>query len=192
MIEGGEGALAPERARFNRVVVAAVDGFATGLARHWLAVWNTTLGVLVGGTLAGPAAEAAGQSRLADAIYGAYQHLCHQLPYRSSYVFGHKLCVCDRCLAIYAGLLLAGIAFALVRHRLRSLSLGLFALACVPMGWDGVTQLFGYRESDTTLRVLTGLLFGIAVAWMSYPILEKSWRRSLDQMTRPERADRVD
>ena len=40
---------------------------------------------------------------------------------------------------------------------------------------DGFTQLFGWRESSWELRVATGLLFGLASAWLVLPRLDSSF-----------------
>ncbi len=179
--------ISPRRRAINRVVVGAVDGTLDWLARRWLLLWNGALALLIGGAFAGPALEAAGQEALADRVYALYQTFCHQLPYRSSYVFGHKVCLCDRCVALYAGLLLGGLIYTRLRGRLRSISLFTFALFAVPMALDGFTQLFGWRESDLTLRLVTGLVFGLGAAWLAYPLFDQGARTTAAQLivTRP-------
>ena len=59
-------------------------------------------------------------------------------------------------------------------------------IGLIPIGLDGFSQLFSqiewpwlssilpYRESTPFLRVLTGGLFGLAVAWFTYPLIEES------------------
>src|SRR5687768_17707700 len=42
-------------------------------------------------------------SHLANSIYGGFAVVCHQLPERSYFIFGHKLAVCSRCTGLYAG-----------------------------------------------------------------------------------------
>jgi hypothetical protein len=40
---------------------------------------------------------------------------------------------------------------------------------------NGLTQLLGWRESTWGLRVATGLLFGLASAWLALPRLDASF-----------------
>lgn len=95
---------------------------------------------------------------------------------------GFKIALCQRDLAIYGAALLMGLVFALVRRRYRPLDWRLTILiAClltVPMGIDGVTQLFGLRESVWQLRLLTGALFGGAWTWALYPFIEEGARQA--------------
>ncbi len=79
-------------------------------------------------------------------------------------------------LAIYGSVLAAGLVFALVRGRLRPPSIKLYLLLLVPMAVDGITQMFGLRESDWFLRSLTGGLFGAASVWLAYPYVEDAMR----------------
>jgi predicted MFS family arabinose efflux permease len=43
------------------------------------------------------------------------------------------------------------------------------------MALDGFTQLFGWRESTWELRVVTGSLFALAVAWFVFPRLQRGF-----------------
>lgn len=143
------------------------------------------MALLIGGSFVAPWLESTGNDELADRLYGLYRYLCHQLPYRSSFVFGHKVCLCDRCVALYAGMLLGGLLYTGIRGRIRSASFTVFALFCIPIAVDGFTQLFGWRESDFTLRVSTGLIFGLGSAWLAYPMLDAVWRGTSVQLARP-------
>ena len=100
---------------------------------------------------------------------------------------GYKMALCERDIAIYSGLLLFGIVFALTGRRLKSLHWSLWILIGLgPIGLDGFSQLFSqfewsfltqflpYRESTPLLRVLTGGLFGFLTAWFAYPNIEES------------------
>jgi uncharacterized membrane protein len=42
------------------------------------------------------------------------------------------------------------------------------------MALDGGTQLFGLRESNVWLRLLTGTIFGVATALFILPQIEKT------------------
>jgi uncharacterized membrane protein len=112
----------------------------------------------------------------ADAVLAARQ-------FRGNDQMGYKIALCERDIAIYGGILLFGVLFSLTGFRIRSIPWWLWlALAIVPIGLDGFSQLlsqpplnlFPYRESTPTLRVLTGFLFGFLTAWFGYPLVEES------------------
>jgi uncharacterized membrane protein len=94
---------------------------------------------------------------------------------------------CQRNTAIYTSILVGGIAFAVVRHRLPRLTFRSYLLLIAPMALDGFTQLFGLRESTWQLRVLTGTLFGLSTVWLVYPVLEQGFRAMHEALGR-ERA----
>jgi uncharacterized membrane protein len=56
----------------------------------------------------------------------------------------------------------------------RALDWRFWVLAMLPMALDGGTQLFGWRESNLGLRLLTGLIFGLATAWFLLPQIEQA------------------
>jgi uncharacterized membrane protein len=87
-------------------------------------------------------------------------------------LLGYKIAICQRDVAIYLAVLVAGIGFGLVRRRLPTLSLRWYLLLLLPIALDGGTQLIGLRESDWLLRTLTGALFGIASVWLAYPYID--------------------
>jgi uncharacterized membrane protein len=102
-------------------------------------------------------------------------------------VVGYKMALCERDMAIYGAILLFGIIYALTGRRIKPLHwLAAALIGIAPIGLDGFSQLFSqmewswlssilpYRESTPFLRVLTGGLFGLAVAWFSYPLIEES------------------
>ena len=143
------------------------------LARHWLAVANTWFLLVLLGAVAVPATRASGLDWLADNLFAAYHLVCHQLPSRSFYLFGHQMAFCERDVAIYGSMSAAGIVFAVARNRLQPLPWKWYLASLIPIGIDGFTQLFGLRESNWELRLLTGWLFGTATVWLAYPHLER-------------------
>jgi uncharacterized membrane protein len=173
--------------------------------RHWLLALNAALGVFLVGALAAPILAAAGARSAADGLYAAYHLTCHQWAFRSFFLFatqqpvavydqqqltnqaldpftfvgtpalGWKMAFCERDLAIYLGLLLVGLLYARGR-TLRPAGFALYGVLVFPMALDGFTQLFGWRESTWELRVLTGLVFGLASAWLVLPRLDASFR----------------
>jgi uncharacterized membrane protein len=98
---------------------------------------------------------------------------------------GYKVAICERDVAIWGSMLLFALLYQLTGRKIRALHpIIWFALALVPIGLDGFSQLFSqfefswlvhilpYRESTPFLRVLTGALFGVATAWFGLPNME--------------------
>jgi len=170
--------------------------------RHWLLVANLATAVFVGLPILAPVLMAAGRDDLAAPIYAAYHLVCHQWAFRSYFLFGaqstygpdmlsdlvgidrifgfagspalgYKIAFCERDLAIYATVLLAGLTYGHLRGRLVGLSLAAYGLLILPMALDGFTQLFGWRESTPELRILTGFLFGLGSVWLIYPRVDE-------------------
>jgi uncharacterized membrane protein len=184
--------------------------------RHWLFALNAGLIVFLLGAFAAPVLAALGVAPLADALYAAYHFTCHQWAFRSFFLFdsaaspvavydqqqlsgaaldpfsfdgssdlGWKMAFCERDLAIYVGLLAVGLVYAR-RREMRPVGFGLYALLILPMAVDGFTQLFGWRESTWQLRVVTGLLFGLASAWLVLPRLDSAFGvRAADERYAP-------
>jgi uncharacterized membrane protein len=106
---------------------------------------------------------------------------------------GYKVALCERDVAIYAGILFFGVLYAATGRRFPPLPWYLWVLiGLVPIAWDGVSQLISqppfnfipYRESTPLLRILTGALFGITTAWFGYPMVEESMRETRQLMAR--------
>jgi uncharacterized membrane protein len=89
---------------------------------------------------------------------------------------GYKVALCERDVAIYGAVFLAGLVFAQLRRRgpLRPLSLKVYAIFLIPIAIDGLSQLVGLRESNWWLRTVTGALFGAASVWLAYPYVEEA------------------
>ncbi len=204
--------------------VVLLNRLVLWVSKHWLALANLLLALYLGLPFAAPALMKAGAVGPARLIYTMYSPLCHQLAFRSWFLFGpqpaypralagtrlpsfeemtgipaddfwsarafvgderlgYKVALCERDVAIYGGMLLGGLVFALLRRRMRPLPLwAWFLVGILPMALDGGTQLIsmwpgyplGPRESTPFLRTLTGGLFGVANAWLAFPYLEES------------------
>ncbi len=96
---------------------------------------------------------------------------------------GYKTALCERDVAIYGMMFLAGLLFVGVRRWLRPAPVMLYVLlGLVPLGLDGFSQMFSYvpfefwpiRESLPAYRVITGALFGLMNVWLAFPYLELS------------------
>ena len=84
---------------------------------------------------------------------------------------GYKVALCQRDVAIYGSVLLAGLIYGIVRKRrtVRPLSLKVYALFLIPIAVDGLSQMVGLRESTWVLRSITGMIFGVGSVWLAYP-----------------------
>ena len=111
---------------------------------------------------------------------------------------GYKVAICERDVAIYGSVFLAGLVYGLLRPRLRPLSFKSYLLFLVPLAVDGLTQMVGWRESNWWLRTVTGTLFGVASVWLAYPyvddamesvIEDEAARRALEEHMQSQSTD---
>ena len=173
----------PRRRAFNAVVTGTADTVLGGIQRHWLAGINTLVAVFIGVALLTPLGYALGFVAPSSAIYSVYHYFCAQTPSHSFYIEGYQVCLCARCLAIYTSLLAGGLLLALFRTRPQWLAriprIGWrwWFIGMIPMALDGGTQLFGWHESNTTLRLITGIIFGLTTAWFLFPQIDDAGRQ---------------
>jgi uncharacterized membrane protein len=180
--------LSPRRQAFSRSVVRVAEGVGHFLGKHWLALFESVLGIFIGGAFLGPILAYFGNNAAEYWLLHTYHSVCDQIPSHSYYLLGHQVCLCERCLAIYTTFFLAGLALAVVprlRQRVRPLDWRLWLLFILPMALDGGTQLFGWRESDLILRTITGFLFGLGIAWFALPHIEEIARDVPPQQLQP-------
>ena len=168
--------IGPRRRAFNEAFSRSVEWVLEGIRGHWLFIVNGALAAFVGLAVLAPIGYALGMTGPASAVFNAYHFACAQTPSHSFFIFGYQVCLCSRCLAIYSSILFAGAVLALVRNRhlIRGIPIYFWFLAMLPMALDGGTQLFGLRESNLALRLLTGSIFGIATAWFLFPQIEEA------------------
>jgi uncharacterized membrane protein len=93
---------------------------------------------------------------------------------------GYKVALCQRDMAIYGTVFVAGLVFGLLRRRLRALPFKVYLLFLIPIAVDGGSQLFGLRESNWWLRSVTGAIFGAASVWLAYPFIEDAMQDVID------------
>lgn len=105
---------------------------------------------------------------LSKPIYFVFSMICHQKEDRCMHLLGEPLAACSRCTFIYIGILASSIAYPLAGWPQKPRARYLF-IAAAPLIIDGGTQLLGLRESTNTLRAITGLLFGSAIAFYVAP-----------------------
>lgn len=103
-------------------------------------------------------------------------------------VFGYKIALCERDLAIYGSLLLFGLFFGFTKRKIKKVHWLIYVIVgLLPIAIDGFSQipgilgsqmpaLFVLRESTPLLRVVTGTLFGILTGWFIYPLFEEAMR----------------
>jgi uncharacterized membrane protein len=103
-----------------------------------------------------------------------FRVMCHGRVERSFALFDVPMPICARCTGIYAGLL-AGLALFAILPLLREEVMRRISFAAVtPLAIDGLTQLAGFRESTNTLRVLTGVVAGLAFGLWILSAVERS------------------
>jgi uncharacterized membrane protein len=120
----------------------------------------------------GPALAAAGLPEGLD--------LFTQRKFIGNELSGFKVALCQRDVAIYGSVLLAGLLYGLVRNRIQPPSLKVFALLLIPIAVDGLTQMVGLRESNWWLRTVTGAIFGFAAVWLAYPYVDEAMQGVLE------------
>lgn len=158
--------------------------------RHWLLLVNTGALVYAGLPWLSPLATATGHPLLGQLLFRLYTPLCHQLPERSFFCFGHQVAFCHRCAAMYTAIVLAGLVFGLARRHVRPASLKIAGLLLLPMLLDGGSHLIddllslGWRGGGDAigtpnfwLRMATGALVGVATFVALYPRVERDLAR---------------
>jgi uncharacterized membrane protein len=221
----------------TRDVVVAIDRAIYAFSNHWLAAFNLFIAVYLAVPFMAPVFMKVGWVVPARVVYTIYSPMCHQLGYRSWYLFGErpnysrevfqaytgidpdtydgfvasrafegnaqlgfKVALCERDVAIYGMMLLAGLIFSApgLRQRLKPMRWWLWILiGIVPIGLDGFWQLFTnypystllaflkfvpYHESTPFWRSFTGALFGLANIWLAYPYFDESMREARDEL----------
>ncbi|MGC9397875.1 MAG: DUF2085 domain-containing protein [Anaerolineae bacterium] len=154
--EHGNGRESNAEAPFRRRTVQLLNRMVFWLSKHWIAVFNLALLLYVGLPFLAPTLLVAGYENAANALYGAYNHVCHQYPIRSWFLFGaqaayrpgeallpevyhkaprflgsptlgYKVAFCQRDVAIYGSMVLGGLIFGVLRKRRHLPSLPVWA-----------------------------------------------------------------
>lgn len=156
----------------------------------WLIVAAFCL-MIMGMITGAPLALARGHALAAFVIYGAFSHLCHQIPERSFFLAGHQFAVCARCTGLYAGFTAATLCYPLCRS-LRSTDTPprkwLF-IAAAPLAIDFSLGFFGVWDNTHLTRFVTGALLGsVAVFYVMPGFIDlslKDWRRVFERKAVP-------
>ncbi len=88
----------------TRDLVIGLDRVILSVARHWLLFINLAIFVYVGLPFMAPVLMQTGATGPARAIYGLYGGLCHQLGYRSWFLFGERAAYPRDIFQAYAGI----------------------------------------------------------------------------------------
>jgi uncharacterized membrane protein len=120
--------------------------------------------------------------------------VCHQISSHSYIIGDHQLPLCARCSGMYLGALASIGLLGVLRRRASGLPaghmlaiLGVFFGAMVLDGINSTLQTFnsGIWVSTNILRLLTGALSGVAVAFVFYPVFNMSiWHRDIARRER--------
>ena len=162
--------------------LAWLDRVARAVARHWLLLLNTFAVTYATLPWIAPLLQRAGFSRLGGFIFTVYSATCHQRPDRSFFIGGYQVCYCHRCTALYSSVAIVGLLYGLVRWR-SPLSTRALWWASLPILVDGLWHMaddllpgLGLRSTANGIgsvnfwaRMLTGMLFGVAVVLWLYP-----------------------
>src|SRR6202165_431977 len=168
-----------------RGVKVAWQRIGSFLFVHWATLIMCILGLVVFSAFSIPVLAYFGFDHLSKHMYNAMHYICGQIPSHSPYICGHQCGLCFRCTAIYGTLFLTSALFVFTKKHLLGIRWWMLALLTLPMAWDGGTQLFGLRESTTTLRLLTGALFGLGCALFTLPLVQKTLLESQTPMVSP-------
>jgi uncharacterized membrane protein len=158
--------------------------------RHWLLLLNGGAALYAGLPWLSPLAKWAGAPRLGDLLFRVYTPLCHQIAARSFFFCGHQVAFCHRCAAMYTAILAGGLLFGLLRRHIHPTSLKVALLLLLPMLLDGGTHMIddglglGLRGGGDAvgtpnfwLRMVTGVLVGVAALVFVFPRLERDLGR---------------
>src|SRR6266699_3568202 len=144
------------------------------LLDYWATILTAILGLVVLVALSIPFLSYFGVDAIARPLFFSLHYVCAQIPSHSFYIFGHQLGLCARNLSIYSSMFLGSLVFVLSKKRLPGIPWWLWILMILPMALDGLTQMFGLRESTWELRLITGTLFGFGSVWFVLPYMQKT------------------
>ena len=154
--------------------------------RHWLLLLNSGAALYAGLPWLSPIAKASGHPVVGELLFRLYTPLCHQLPERSFFCYGHQVAFCHRCAAMYTAIVVAGLLFGLLRRHIRPLGLRSAGWLLLPILVDGISHMvddltgLGLRGGGDAigtpnfwLRMVTGALVGVVALLAVYPRLER-------------------
>ena len=96
---------------------------------------------------------------------------CHRLPERSFFVDNRQFHICARCTGILTGLFVS-ILILPIYKQIAILFIPFFVLLVL----DGTTQKFGWRESNNSLRFISGLTVGTTLLPFIISLTTYNWK----------------
>ena len=95
---------------------------------------------------------------------------CHQRPERSPHLWGLQMPLCWRCSGILIGAVLL-LGWLIAKKRLPSLAMSLTFAFLMPL--DVLGAVIGLWPGDNTLRLFTGLLWGVGSTSVALHFLQR-------------------
>src|SRR5579863_2362730 len=160
--------------KFKYALERGMNAFGHFLYNYWPHILTTVTGLVVAAAFAVPVLSYFGLDSISKPLFYSMHFICAQIPAHSFYIFGHQLGLCARNLSIYGSMFIGSLIFTLSKKRLPGIPWWVWAILILPMAWDGITQMFGLRESTWELRVVTGTLFGLANVLFVLPLIQKT------------------
>jgi uncharacterized membrane protein len=104
-------------------------------------------------------------------LYRAFSSICHQTPDRSFHFNGVPFGVCSRCTGVYAGFAIGLAVYPLLRRidDVEYPGRGWLMALATPMAVDFGGGYLGLFSNTFLSRTLTGMIFGVAVAFYLMP-----------------------
>jgi uncharacterized membrane protein len=164
-----------------------LDRIGDFLMEYWAHIVTIVLGSIVFCAISIPFLSYLGLDSIAKPLFFSLHLVCAQIPSHSFYIFGHQLGLCARNFSIYTSMFIGSLIFVLTKKRMPGIPWWFWILMMLPMALDGTTQMFGWRESDWILRVVTGTLFGAGNIWFALPIMQKSLTQTIVPQIPPAR-----
>jgi uncharacterized membrane protein len=166
--------------------------------QHWLWIVNGLVLLYGGLPWLSPLLIEMGYPQLGNVLFLLYTPLCHQKPSQSFFLFGHQMAFCQRETAMYTALFIGGLLYIPAREWLarHPISMRMVLLLLLPMlidgtryfivlpGIDGIDLHGGGDHSigsfNWWMRMITGILFAVAMVLGVYPRLDFALRGTGD------------
>ncbi len=112
-------------------------------------------------------------SILGTFFYSLLAPICHQIPARSFYLFGHPMAVCGRCLGVYAGFFLGTILHPLIRgfQCFRPPGRALLIMVSIPIVFDTAANMLKFWSSSNVVRLFLGMSWGAVLPFYFIPAI---------------------
>src|SRR5258708_37095493 len=116
-----------------------VGGF---LVAHFGLIFTVIIGLLLLAAFIDPILSFLGLDAIAKPLFYSMHLICAQIPSHSFYLFGHQVCLCERCCAIYGSMFLGGVSLLVCKKGSPVIPwCGLYPLS-IPMACVGLNALF--------------------------------------------------